>query len=476
MSAEINEKLENAFQEPRDFEGSGSHLKVVNQDNRNPFYESLQLDKLEDINGLFYPRDSIIEDWYLYANQRCEVSDNQIIGAILPVISAIVGKTIYMDWYTGPLYSNLFTVLLAKPGRRKSTLVGPVTKLARKCLPRNAKMPGTTSVEKLFELFQSNDSRILIESEGQDILNFWNNNTNGVAVQQKILKLWDCEEFDLAYKNNSEEGEISYVEEPFSNILIATTYESLAHNHLSSANGLWRRFLKYDSLDHSKFINKRSPEGHQEIADLALKFEPLITLKSLPFDGPMKLSNDAAFLLDDTIKRYAERYKMGTVPNDFSERANRMSQVYLTQVTQSAKVAMIFQLSKYAKYNDPSLLEISYETMMTAFHHVEQCISLETDLIGVSALRNNQNFAHKIIADIRTEFSVSDSEWIELNKTHLTRAFAKNPGRNNENLTVDKLYGEVLPLLIRQGLCRIKSKTGRGKPKTYEFKMGDNYE
>lgn len=94
---------------------------VIPINSSHPFSEAL------------YPEDSIIHDWMVFSRNHCEISDLQLLGAILPVCGAIAGRTIRMEFF-GSKYPNIYAMIVAAPGHRKSTLIGFAEKLARRVL------------------------------------------------------------------------------------------------------------------------------------------------------------------------------------------------------------------------------------------------------------------------------------------------------------------------------------------------------
>ena len=85
-----------------------------------------------------YPEDSILADWVRIARQHEESADAFIIGSILPVCGALLGRRVWIQWGEKQKFANCFTMLAGKPGDRKSSIIDLAEMLARQILPGNA--------------------------------------------------------------------------------------------------------------------------------------------------------------------------------------------------------------------------------------------------------------------------------------------------------------------------------------------------
>src|SRR5205823_5910104 len=63
-----------------------------------------------------YPEDSILTDWMWLAREQVESADAFIIGSILPVCAARLGRRIYFQWGEKRIFPNCFNMLAGKPG------------------------------------------------------------------------------------------------------------------------------------------------------------------------------------------------------------------------------------------------------------------------------------------------------------------------------------------------------------------------
>ena len=78
-----------------------------------------------------YPSESLIEDYADYARERLESADSYLVGAILPVIAACLGRRVYFTWGDERIYPNLCSMLAGNAGERKSSAVNLPEKIAK---------------------------------------------------------------------------------------------------------------------------------------------------------------------------------------------------------------------------------------------------------------------------------------------------------------------------------------------------------
>jgi hypothetical protein len=74
----------------------------------------------EFVQKIIYPTDSILAPYMEYARSQIESDDVFIIGSILPVCAAILGRNLYVQWGDTHIYPNLFTMLVASRGTGKA--------------------------------------------------------------------------------------------------------------------------------------------------------------------------------------------------------------------------------------------------------------------------------------------------------------------------------------------------------------------
>src|ERR1700681_1152359 len=70
-----------------------------------------------------YPPDSILEDYMDYVRVECESADAFIIGSILPICAAQLGRNVRFPWGSNVRFPNLFSMLAGPAGDRKSSAI-----------------------------------------------------------------------------------------------------------------------------------------------------------------------------------------------------------------------------------------------------------------------------------------------------------------------------------------------------------------
>ena len=74
-----------------------------------------------------YPEDSALDDFMAFAREYSESEDSMLIGAVLPVVGRLLGRRVFIR-FAGRKYANLYSLLVTKPGLRKSTNIKFVEK------------------------------------------------------------------------------------------------------------------------------------------------------------------------------------------------------------------------------------------------------------------------------------------------------------------------------------------------------------
>jgi len=153
-----------------------------------------------------YPKDSILDDWMQFARQQVESADAFIIGSILPVCAALLGRRIYFRWGELRIFPNCFNMLAGKPGDRKTSAIGLAETLARRVLSETAFIPKSFSPEALFEEFSEDHGgrpdKLWIVDEANPILTDWRKSATGERVAPRFLELYDCNTISENFRRN----------------------------------------------------------------------------------------------------------------------------------------------------------------------------------------------------------------------------------------------------------------------------------
>ena len=68
------------------------------------------------VHQAIYPEDSILAPYIEHVRQVSEGVDGYIIGSILPIVAAALGRRVWFPWDNGPRFTNLFNILVGRPG------------------------------------------------------------------------------------------------------------------------------------------------------------------------------------------------------------------------------------------------------------------------------------------------------------------------------------------------------------------------
>jgi len=207
-----------------------------------------------------------------------------------------------------------------------------------------------------------------------------------------------------------------------------------------------RRFLYYVAEKIGRFIPNPPQVEMRSFVELATLFDPLRKC-----NGQMGLSSDAQAVWVAFQKK--NRLESDNAPmND----ANVAYLSALTEVpSQAIKLAMLFNLCRYAKGSIRKWDEIGPDSLSVAIEHVQHCLSSSRCLETISQRALIKEEAETIYAQVISRFGDKrKGDVIALTKTELTNAFAKNPGRFN-GLKPSRLYGVLLPWLAGAGLLKV---------------------
>ena len=411
-----------------------------------------------------YPKDSVLETFMAFAREYSESEDAMLIGAVLPVVSRLLARRVFIR-FAGRKYPNLYSLLVTKPGLRKSTNINLVARLARALLPHNAFTGGATSEQALFKQYLVQPDKLLIESEGNTVLANWASDSAGKIVAKRYLDLYDCSAWQQNYiKQEEENGEaMQRIEQTSTSLLIGTTFNNCRFHGLETRDGMRRRVCYYVSEDFARTIYWPPDLDGEEFARVVAAFQPLAELA-----GEMKLSHEARALWDGLQDGNREEIR-GI--QEIDSAAEAYGSALAEEQSKTLKLAMIFEACRWAADKTRECREIQRDTLELAAAHGRYCLGAGQSLDAIGRRGEIREQADAILANIRTEFAAQVKEGkIELNRTQLTHRFAANPGRPGA-MTPGRLYSEIIPDLAKRGLARSLPKAG--KLNAYQFDAAD---
>ena len=410
------------------------------------------------IHTAIYPKDSILTAYVEHVQKVSEGADSFILGSILPVVASALARRVYFPWDNGPLYPNLFSILVGRPGDRKSSTIKSASKLAIHLLPNNAFLPSNISTEALFdEYYEAAGGRadkFWPCDDANVVLANWKNSSHGERVSSQFLRLFDCAPLDESFVRNrkTNEGKAKrMVKETSTSILFGSTFNAAAFQGTQVKQGMARRFLYYVSEGHARLLVLPNQIDFRPVIDL---FKPLLALR-----GEMCLSNEA-------FQRWASYQAENRQRIEAADPAQEVVGDRLnTCPTWVLKIAMLFEACMAVHYGDTETREISKVCIELAIEHIEQNLRSAEFVDKISEQRSIREEAEIILAVIRDEFKPQENGTIYATRSQLTRRFCSH-GRG-QNLSVDDLYLKFIPSLQEAGLATIALE--KGNMKIYAF-------
>jgi len=411
---------------------------------------------MSTIQRCVYPPDSILEDYITIARTVSESADCILIGSILPVSAAIMGRGVCLPWTKGSPYPNLYANLCGKPGDRKTTTIDLSEELAKACLPDEAFLPSDFSPEALFDEYDNSSGgrpdKLLLIEDANAILTDWQHSGQGQRNATRFLRLYDCKGFSEAYRRNQQPKKQQgtsprrSIPETSTSIVFGSTFNVARFENQSVQKGLQRRFLYYVAEELAREING-------PVLDLP-KFK-LICGKFSDLDrlsGAFKLSLGAKALFESFQHDNRLRHNNG----------DPLDEAFLSRLattpTHVLKVAMNFEACRSVKQVSNKLV-VEESTLKLAIDHVAECEKAVTMLDTIVARPVIHNDAEVILAGVRDRFKhLTANGEIILSRTQLANRFANH---GNRGITTDHLYGQIIPYLSQTGQVRVLPKAGR---------------
>jgi hypothetical protein len=416
----------------------------------------------EFVQKIIYPTDSILAPYMEYARSQIESDDVFIIGSILPVCAAILGRNLPVQWGDSYVYPNLFTMLAGKPGDRKSAAIDQAAVIARACLPDNAFLPKSFSPETLFDEYDERSGgrpdKLWLVDDANATLRDWEKTANGERNATRFLELYDCKGLSESFRRNktkSEPNSKRYIQVTSTSLCFGATFNVACFQGQAIREGLARRFIYYVADQHGRLIvrPKYQQAGREQ---LQTQFGWLsLLVRELDF------SQDALMLWKD--------YQ--TDNRDQIKNTDRLAELEISRLSsapmQALSVAIIFEACRAAlTRSHPS--DLSKASLELAIAHIEQCLAGARFLDSIANRATFEAKAEVLLANIQHDYrDQSESNAIYLTRSEITRKYAPHSIRPGA-LNPDDLYQQIIPRLIRQGSAKLTKK--EGKLEVYAFK------
>jgi len=411
---------------------------------------------------VIYPSKSILVPYMAFARTVCESADTHLIGAILPVIGALLARRVYINWPQRNIYPNLFSLLVGPAGQRKTDAVKLAGKIAWHYLPGAAFLKKHLSTEALFEEFCEESGglpdKLLLIDDANIILASWSKTDYGARVAAEFLDLYDCGPLSEAYMRNkskkTDAGRI--IPETSTNVVLAGTFNVAMFPLEQIKQGIQRRFMFNVAEKLGRTI--QWPK-HESLSEVIEAFLPL-----LGFNGRIDMPQSGEvwdFWADYQTENRAMLDDVGLDNEPLSARL-------ATTPTSVLKVAMLFEACMAAYERLPGMPKhFGLESLKAAASYVEAHMKAAEFVDRYGARRVAQEQAEVILAIVRREFKATRPDTIYVTRSELTRKFCHNTGRQGA-VTPDDLYLQIIPELERQG--EVTQALKRGKFEVYAFR------
>jgi Protein of unknown function (DUF3987) len=374
-----------------------------------------------------------------------------------------MGRAVWLPWGAESLQCNLYTMLVGKPGDRKTSTINLADAIAKKCLAPEAFLPKNFSPETLVDEYDietgGRPDKIWLCDDANPVLADWQGSVTGGRNAARFLELYDCKALSESYRRNRKEQESGEqrrsIPHTSTSIVFGGTFNICTSRNQITRAGLQRRFLYYVAEKHGRLI-LYPKQNNDEFCALVEVFSLLGKL-----GGPFSLSPKARQLF--------EKYQMDNRVR--MDRSDPLDEALLSRLSsspsQSLKIAQIFEACRSVRSGSISR-EIQEATLHYAIDHVDECLQATTRLDSITRRIHIANDAEVLLAKIRCDFSASTrNAAIILSRTELTSKYA-NHGRRNYGLNVQDLYLRLIPYLIAQGEAKVLPK--EGKLERYAFR------
>jgi hypothetical protein len=319
-----------------------------------------------------WQRDSIIEDYMLLARQYSESEDQILVGAFLPMISALLARNVYVN-FGGRMFCNLYCVAAAQTGLRAT--IDLVTHIARSLLPEEALFSGVTSNQALFSEYLTHPDKLWL-IDGDVILDNWARDPAGKGVARQALTLFDCPPWRESYlKHEKKEGKaIQEVPQTSTSILIGATPEGARFSELETRDGMRWRFNYYTSERFGRMIAWPLSYDSRQLTEFTRALEALKDLK-----GEMRLSPEAFELWKQL--QMENRRKIEAV-SGIDPASEIYGSVLASSPAKTLKLAMIFEVCRSLKDKTRNWQLIQADTLDLAARHEAYCVAANKGLDG----------------------------------------------------------------------------------------------
>lgn len=362
--------------------------------------EGVDQAKLDRLLEEAIPKEGFIKDYLETFSKVTDTPKTFLFWGAMVLISAILGKNVWIPWEARQLYPNIWCVFLAPSGFRKGTGIDIPTLLLRRVdesllLPQVGSEEGLT--KSLAEETEGQDVGFVRWQEFSKILGGWSKTQSWQAPQEFWIDLWDNK--PLRKKLSSGEFTIPVTAISF---LSASTPKSFSKFFRDEdlEGGFFGRVYLITCLRKKRYFE--IPPSIEKVADLNGLVKKLHEIKE-NFKGD-KLS----------YVRFEEPFRSWARKTQAEHERGFLDSFYSRIETHCMKLAMIYEAATTSK------VEISEESFRLAVKALEFLIAssrpMVSEEIGIS---EEEKRIKKILAFIQEKGEVAKRE--VMRKFHLSK-------------------------------------------------------
>jgi hypothetical protein len=335
------------------------------------------------------PPDHFISRFMTYGADVSDAYDEYWFAGGLFALAVVADKKIKINLKQGTLYPNLYESINGKSSlSRKSTVVDKTESMLCQVLPNLSVVPTEFSPEAFTEHMSGYQHTAWIRDEASGVLSLMKKDYMR-GFKDALMQLYDCRAYNRKLRTSqrkSEQTEFN-VNDPYLNVLFATTDASLAANTdlNDTLSGFLARFLFFfPTGKKSKWMPLE--EGTEEISTLEVKVRDQLS----GIAGKMSdLTECTALHFSPEAAEYYTEWQRVREAEWIASNDGACQQIYSRLAPMVAKFGMLFELgSPDFDVTKPIRLEFIQEACRLVDEYFMSIAKAIYDLVGSNAEKN----------------------------------------------------------------------------------------
>lgn len=188
------------------------------------------------------PPEGLFAQWRAWTDQVTDAPGVFLDVAFLQVLAAVAASRWQIPWGSGTLRPNLYSILVAGSGVRKSTALDLAKDTLDTLTSHASYLPDQVAPETLLERLSEDSQGILFASEFSATLRHWSKDRNA-GMLQIMTDLYDGREQSKSIKDHRGRRKEFHVKDPIISILAATNPDWLTSSGEDIRGGFLQRFF-----------------------------------------------------------------------------------------------------------------------------------------------------------------------------------------------------------------------------------------